>query len=77
MPVKIKNLTKGPVLLRYNSGQTLYLGPGDTTPEILETDVSTKIRRLETRRVIAVHPVERKKPSSEQKQNSQSKATEK
>lgn len=64
MPVKIQNKTDRPVLLRFNSGATLHLGPRGVTAEVVETDVSSRIRKLEERHVVQLHPV---KPSGTKK----------
>ncbi len=62
MPVKIKNLTKRPVLLRLNSGQTLHLAPESISAEIHDHEINGNIKanKLKDRNVI-FWPEEEKK----------------
>ena len=62
MSVKIKNITKRPVSFRLNSGRTLHLAPGATSPEILDVEVNNnaQVQKLEDRHVIALRQVEKK-----------------
>lgn len=55
---KIQNLTKRLVMLRLNSGKTLFLDPGAISKEIpgVELENNTIVKKLQYRRVIDVHP---------------------
>ncbi|MCP4657130.1 MAG: hypothetical protein GY856_17110 [bacterium] len=57
MPVKIQNLTNRAVLLRFSSGRTLHLAPQGTSPEVMATDLSSRIRKLEARHLIRIEDV--------------------
>jgi hypothetical protein len=65
MPVTIENLTNRPVLLRFNSGQTLHLAPRKTSKEILDVEVkgNAKVEKLEGQHVITLHTIEDKHPA--------------
>ena len=81
MPVKIKNLTKRPVLFRLNSGQTLHLAPGSISAEVWEHEINgnTKAKKLKDRNVI-FWPEEEKKTKplkKEAKEPSEQKKTNK
>lgn len=55
MPVSIENRTDTRVLLRLNSGQNWYLGPGEALDvEPVEVKGNAWLQRLEERRLIAV-----------------------
>lgn len=64
MPVVIENRTNRLVLLRLNSGQTLHLAPYKTSVELRDVEVKSngKVQKLQNQRIIALHPVEEKKP---------------
>lgn len=68
MLMKIENLTARMVILRLNSGQSLFIGPGAVSGEIPDVEVKNNpmLNKLRDRRVIAVHPVE--KTTKKQKQ---------
>ena len=81
MLVNIKNQTTRVVMLRLNSGQTLYLGPNTSSEKISETEVrdNSRLRRLEERGIIERPKVEpqklsrkisRKKPTPSKRKNS-------
>ena len=60
MPVKIKNLTTGPLWLSFNSGNTLRLSPGQTSGDIPDVEVTNnpKLEKMERQRLIDVHHTE-------------------
>lgn len=62
MSVEIKNLTQRPVLMRLNSGASLHLSPGMTSPEIVDEEVTrnAKVEKLQSRHVIALVEVKSK-----------------
>ena len=62
MPVKLKNLTKRPVLLRLNSGLTLHLAPDSISAELQEHEINgnTKAKKLNDQNVIFWHEEEKK-----------------
>ncbi|MCK5058542.1 MAG: hypothetical protein KAT34_17940 [Candidatus Aminicenantes bacterium] len=67
---KIENLTTRLVIIRLNSGQTLFIDPGATSGEIPEVELrnNSKIKKLRDRGVIALHPAKRqltKRPNKE------------
>lgn len=64
MSRKFENKTKRPVILRLNSGQTLFIDPGTFSREIEEKEVSnnTMVKKLLDRGVIAVHSYSGGKP---------------
>lgn len=55
MQIKIKNLTKRPVLLRLNSGKTLHIAPESTSSEIWEQDVrgNKKMEKLKNLNIVS------------------------
>ncbi len=56
MPTKIENLTRRKVLVRLSSGETLHIAPRTTSDDLSDVEVeNAKIRKLEERRVIALH----------------------
>ena len=63
MPVTIENMTNRPVLLRFTSGATAWVAAGEKLANIVEADIkdNVRIRKLEARKVIKVHP---EKPAS-------------
>ena len=71
MPVQIENLTNRPVMLRFNSGQTIYLGPKVTSEEIMDLEVedNRKVQTLQNRHIITIEKVEKKylKPTKKSK----------
>lgn len=69
MPIKIKNLTNRPVLLRLNSGQTLHLPPRIFSNEIMDVEVANnvKVKKLQEQFVIALHPAKEQKSSRKKK----------
>jgi hypothetical protein len=60
---KIQNLTDRQVILRLNSGKSLYIDPGSTSGQVLEIELkgNPMVRKLRDRRVIALYPVEAQK----------------
>lgn len=58
---KIENLTTRLVIIRLNSGQTLFIDPGITSGEIPDAELTNNstIQKLLERRVIALHAVRR------------------
>jgi hypothetical protein len=64
MSRKFENKTKRLVILRLNSGQTLFIDPGTFSREIEEKEVSnnTMVKKLLDRGVIAVHSYPGEKP---------------
>ena len=66
MPVKIQNLTNRPVLFRLNNGRTLHLPPQFVSHEINDAQIlnNSKIKKLEERRIIVLHPVAEKKSTT-------------
>ncbi len=76
----IENLTDRQVILRLNSGKTLFIEPGKPSGYIPveETDNNTMVEKLLGRRIIALHTVEEKKkaprtPAKTKKTKSKSK----
>jgi hypothetical protein len=69
MPVKIENSTNKPVMLRFNSGQTIYLGPKVTSKEIMDVEVKNnhKVQKLKDRHIITLHEVKEEKPPASPK----------
>jgi hypothetical protein len=65
VPVAIENKTRGRVLLRFNSGVTRHLAPGETLQDVDRVEVKGNawLSHLEERRVIAV-----KMPQEERQQ---------
>lgn len=57
MSIKIENKTNRLVILRLNSGQTLFIDPGTFSGEIGDKEISnnTMVKKLVDRGVIAVH----------------------
>ncbi len=55
----IKNLTRRPVSLRLNSGTTLHLSPGTTSPQIDDVEVQSngEMQKLQDRRVIELSEI--------------------
>jgi hypothetical protein len=66
---KIQNLTRRLVILRLNSGRSLFVGPGDYSGEIPEVDLANNsmFQKLKERGIIAVHPAVKKHPSKRPK----------
>lgn len=60
---KIDNLTNRLVILRLNSGRTLYIDSKSISGEIQEAELrnNRKFNKLRERRVIAVHPYKEEK----------------
>jgi len=56
MAVKIKNMTKAPVLLRFNSGLTRRFGVDEPLENISESEVrdNGKLQRLQDRNIIHI-----------------------
>jgi hypothetical protein len=56
----IKNLTRRPVSLRLNSGTTLHLSPGTTSPKIDDVEVQSnaEMQKLQDRRVIELSEID-------------------
>lgn len=66
MTVTIENKTDARILLRFNSGLTRHLAPGETLKGVEHVEVkgNARIGRLQQRRVIALWPpAGEKKPS--------------
>lgn len=65
----IKNLTHRVVILRFNSGQTLYLGPRKTSGEVpgVELRNNKMIEKLRERGVVSLHSVSDTKPAAGKK----------
>ena len=59
----IENLTHRVVILHFNSGQTLYIGPRSTSGEIPDVELRNngRIKKLRERGVIFLHPVEKRR----------------
>lgn len=55
----IKNLTRRPVSLRLNSGMTLHLSPGTTSPKIDDVEVQSnaEMQKLQDRRIIELSEI--------------------
>ena len=55
----IKNLTRRPVSLRLNSGTTLHLSPGATSPQIDEVEMQSnaEVQKLQDRCVIELSEI--------------------
>lgn len=66
MSVKIENCANHNILLRFNSGLTLHLGPGQHSNKIIETEINgnDRIQRLEKRQVIRLHSSEKGKSAA-------------
>ncbi|MDH3974194.1 MAG: hypothetical protein OEV42_07930 [Deltaproteobacteria bacterium] len=64
MPVKLKNLTNRPVLIRLNSGQSLHLAPRVISADIPDVEVKSnaKVEKLRKRRVIDLAEGKKKVP---------------
>jgi hypothetical protein len=56
MPVKITNRSNGPVALELNSGDSVHLAPGETSPPIEDVDITDNqwVERLLDRDLIGV-----------------------
>jgi hypothetical protein len=63
MFTKIRNITKRLVLIRLNSGRTLFVGPGAVSGEIRDQELSdnTMVAKLRDRHVIALFPFSTRK----------------
>jgi hypothetical protein len=59
MSIKYENKTNRLVILRLNSGQTLFIDPGTSSGEIGDEEVSNNpiVKKLLDRGVIAVHSI--------------------
>ena len=66
MTVIIENKSDERVLLRFNSGLTRHLAPGETLENVEHVEVkgNARIKRLEERHVIALRQAAVKKESS-------------
>lgn len=66
MPVTIENKTDCRVLLRFNSGLTRHLAPGEVLKDVerLEIKGNERIHRLAEQHVIAIQPPTAKKPGA-------------
>jgi hypothetical protein len=66
MAVTIENKTDERILLRFNSGLTRYLAPGETLESVEHVEVkgNARIKRLEDRHVIAMRQSTGEKKSS-------------
>lgn len=69
MSVKIENKTNRLVILRLNSGQSLFVGPGAYSGEIPEVELvnNPMFEKLKDRGIITVHPAVEKHPSKRPK----------
>ncbi len=79
MSVVIENVTNRPVLLRLNSGKTLHLAASITSTEILEVEVNnnSKVKKLLERKIINLHPVEKKSTAGTKRKKSKAKTMKK
>jgi hypothetical protein len=61
MSITIKNLTNRPVLLRFNSGSNLYLGPNAIKTDVMEVEVKNNdsIKKLVDRSIILEQSTEK------------------
>ena len=57
MSANIENKTDRQVLLRFNSGKTQHLAPGQTLGNVMSVEIkgNRKLEKLEARRVVEVH----------------------
>lgn len=57
MPVTIENKTDRRVLLRFNSGRTQHLEPGEVLKEVMEVEVkgNRKLEKLKERHVLSLY----------------------
>lgn len=64
MTVTIQNMTTRPVMIRLNSGRTLYLGGSAVSEEIIEVEIvhNSRLSRLLQRGIIELAQV--KKPAA-------------
>ena len=78
MSSKIENLTKRPVMIRFNSGQTLYLGSLEASVEIpdIELKANIKVKKLQDRGVIALHTIAKRQPPKPTKEEKATKEKE-
>jgi len=78
MPIAIKNMSATLVLLRFNSGITRYLAPGEAVTDVEEVDVkgNERLRRLAERRLIALHAETAEDRAAEKKQKEKRNAKE-
>ncbi|MFH1217134.1 MAG: hypothetical protein V1706_11600 [Pseudomonadota bacterium] len=76
MPVTIRNNMERPVMLRLNSGHTRYLAPGQTSAEIVDTEIlhNGKLLRLAMRDIIAVIDVKKQGASAASSKQKKSRA---
>lgn len=72
MVKKIKNMTRRLVILRLNSGRSLFLQPGATSGEIAEVELvnNRMFKKLLDRGIIAEPPGEKRRPSKRPKKES-------